>query len=158
MLDGFLPLLCGVTGFAPAVITPAGIDAKDFRRACWDIAIDLGGQVTAFGADRLAPNHYRANLTLSNTALREFCNHRYSVVALVPQGRTPKWTGDCVYVWHADVAAAFARLFDFKMLDPTLLCSVVTSGALALLDQVERRQVKHWKPEILGDVIFSNWD
>lgn len=53
---------------------------------------------------------------------------------------------------------AFARVTKFKPVPLSELERAPTREDLALLDEGERKEVRYWRPERIGMIIFNFWD
>jgi hypothetical protein len=56
------------------------------------------------------------------------------------------------------LAAAFAEVGGFEVLRAKFLESYPTAELLADLSAVELEQVRYWRPQRIGDIVFNHWD
>jgi hypothetical protein len=62
------------------------------------------------------------------------------------------------FIAEAPLARGFATETAFTPLDVDYLCAYPASELLAELRAVEREQIRVWRPDQVGDIIFHHWD
>jgi hypothetical protein len=79
-----------------------------------------------------------------------------SVLAFVPPGAFGLTSLE--FIAPASLASAFASMTEFHPLDADWLAADLRAELLADLSPAELEQVKYWKPQRIGDVVFNCWD
>ena len=152
-------LLRGVTGFvADADASIPTVALRTFKTACFNAARRAQAIVTATqSCERQAtPNFHSATIGLENAAVSAICNRRYPLVAFVE----PLPPGSCSleFIDSPVLGRLIAEDDSFTVLSADLLNSAVDDSALSELGPAEIREVRHWNPRRIGDVIFNFWD
>lgn len=150
------PLPRGVTGFDAF---DDGVPVKRFTAACHAAARQVAGRVhqvrTAY--DRVTPNFHEALITLGNRPemVRVLCNVHYPIAGFA----TPAaYEGD-VYLEFIDCPElAEALSAEFSIITRQDACASVAEELVAQLGDAELNQIRYWRPQRIGDVIFNYWD
>jgi hypothetical protein len=150
------PLPKGVTGFdAPE----EGVSVKRFTAACHVAVRRIGGQVHQVrpAYEQVILNFHEALVTLRGRpeTVRILCNAHYPIVAFTTpaarEGDARLEFTDCPEL--ADLLRA-----DFAILTSQEACASVADELVGQLSEDELRQMRYWRPQRIGDVIFNYWD
>jgi hypothetical protein len=155
ILDQFPP---GITGFFDHSEPPRALERSAFKRACYLVAQVEGGSVEVMDLDLLGRSYYAATLRTSTDHVSVLSNSVYPYLAFVPPGSFGMGFADLTFIAPVSLAAGFAALTEFQPLDADWLNTELCSGSLTGLAEGELGQVKYWKPERVGDLIFNRWD
>lgn len=142
----------GITGFwGVDTAPPPHLDEKAFRQMCYSIARENGGTVTELDTDTYPRNFYSAKLSRHDQSVFILQNIHHPYAAFAGQDDSggfvltsqPEWlrlpTGS-VHFW------SLAELNQ----DWHNLC-----GALS---PEELEQIRYWRPQTVGEIIFNTWD
>jgi hypothetical protein len=146
----------GITGFFDRLESPHALEAKAFKVACYLVARMEGGSVESLVFDRLARSYYAATIRTKTDHASVLCNAMYPYLAFVPPGAFG--FTDLEFVAPVRLASAFASMTEFQPLDADWLRDDPRPGLLANLAEAELEQMKYWKPQRIGDIIFNYWD
>jgi len=150
------PLPKGVTGFDS---TDEGVPVKRFMSACYAAARQVAGRVQQVRAayERVTPNFHEALITLRDRPdiVRLLCNAHYPIVAFATpaahDGDMRLEFSDC-----PELAAALSA--EFSIITRQEACAGVADELVAELGEAELHQMRYWRPQRIGDVIFNYWD
>jgi hypothetical protein len=153
-----IPIPRHATGFwhATDAVRPTRIDVKQFRDACHQAARDTGRQVKSVDESVEYENFHRAVLTSTHPdrSITVLCNHFVPLLAITEPA--PRYM--CLLFAEApDLADAFAHT-PFRLLTPAELNAPLTDAHLTALPRVERDQIRHWRPETVGQTLYNYWD
>ena len=150
------PLPKGVTGFdAPE----DGVSVKRFTVACHAAVRQIGGRVLQVrpAYEQVTPNFHEALMTLRGRpeTVRVLCNAHYPIVAFtIPAAGE----GDvCLKFMDCPELADLLRA-EFAILTRQEACAGVADDLVGQLSDDELRQVRYWRPQRIGDVVFNYWD
>ena len=153
ILDSLPP---GITGFRDRSERPRALEPEAFKVACHLVAGMEGGCVESLDFDLLARSYYTATVRTRTDQASILCNAIYPYLAFVPPGRIG--FTDLEFVAPVSLASVFASLTEFQPLDADWLSDDPTPELLANLADADVEQVKHWKPQRIGEIIFNYWD
>ena len=151
-----MSLPTGVTGINPPV---QKVELSGFKQACYEAARRLNGRVhdvrSAF--EQVAANFHEATLSFPDhpEQVRVLCNAHYPIVAFCRPAARP---GDVKpeYIDCPELAAQLRGAF--TVLNAAEAGAAVSSEWTANLGEAELDQMRYWKPQRIGDVIFNYWD
>ncbi len=150
----------GVTGFYDrGEAAPPIVDMRVFTAVCHDAMRSVGGQVLKIKVDSFEPyrNYFRVDVQLANGTLRQIvCNKYYSLIAIALEAEDGE-----AYPRFADepnLATALSSAGVFEVLSVETFCAVPDMINTALLGKAELEQVRYWKPELIGQILFNYWD
>ena len=150
------PIPKGVTGFdAPE----EGVQVKQFTAAIHDAARRAGCFVEQVRAadGRVTPNFHEILVRLRDGTrkVRVLCNAHYPIVAFA----SPiEYEGDVRIRFVDCLELSDALSSEFSVLSNQDACAPVSEETVALLSEVELKQIRYWRPQRIGDVIFNYWD
>jgi len=146
----------GVTGFdAP----DQDVAAETFTAACQAAARQIGGRVHKVQSayEQVTPNFHQALIAFryGTEIVRVLCNAHYPIVAFATPQPNERDTRlefrDCPEL--ADVLRA-----DYTILSRAEACAGVSNEVVAQLGAAETNQMRYWRPQRIGDVVFNYWD
>jgi hypothetical protein len=149
----------GITGFRHVDDPPLPVcDFAAFRGHCYAAARVLHGRVVAVEAPirGVEANFARAVLELPTGWVAVLLNAHFPVVAFAE----PQTEGD-TSVRFTDVpglAEAFRGFGGYEVPDVVELTAPLTPEQCQHLAPAEREQVKYWRPERVGELVFNFWD
>lgn len=150
------PLPKGVTGCdAP----DEGVPVKRFTSACHVAAQQVAGRVQQVrpAYERVTPNFHEALVTLRDRPemVRVLCNAHYPIIAFA----TPAAHEGDVYLEYTDCPElADALSPEFSIITQQEACAGVVDELVAALGEAELHQMRYWRPQRIGDLIFNYWD
>jgi len=134
------------------------IPPVEFKRACYAVAQADGGSIEGFDASLISRNFYMATLKTSTDRFVVLCNCIHPYLAFMCFDPAFVRLGCVPFTEPTHLGALFAALTKFEPLDAGWLMSELQDYMLESLTTVEREQVRYWKPTIVGEVVFHNWD
>lgn len=150
-------LPAGVSGFYDSdEQKPSEIDVAKYKELCHRLARDLGAELQEF-ADSLYPaNFHKALFHFPEEDICLVMNKHYPLLAFAK-------TADTVKVEFIDYPAGNGAISDdFTVLSKDELEIPVPKNSDELksggLNNGEIKQIKYWKPERLGEIVFNFWD
>lgn len=143
----------GVTGFSSSTDTDApATDRRTVLRIIHEAARAAGGHVTEAEGDPVLRSHWEVQIVRSAAEhVSVLVNRSHPIAAFARPGSFPPSFVDCPDI-------------DLTMGDVLTVLSAAdaerapASGDLAALSEAEMHEVRYWKPEKLGWVIFNWWD
>jgi hypothetical protein len=150
------PLPKGVTGFdAPKDCVPV----KRFTAACHAAARQVAGRVLQVrpAYEQVTPNFHEALVTLRGRpeAIRVLCNAHYPIVTFAAPA-THESDARLEFMDCPELADAFRA--EFAIMTSHEACSGVADELVAQLGEDELHEMRYWRPQRIGDVVFNYWD
>ncbi len=156
LLDQFPPR---ITGFFDRSAPPRSLNPDAFKRACYLAAQWEGGSVEGIDRDLRNRNFYAANIRTSVDDVSVLCNSVHPYVAFVPARSFAVGSDlELTFVEPVSLAATFLAATEFQPLDACWLNADLNDELLTGLAPSELEQVRYWKPERVGNVVFNFWD
>ena len=129
---------------------------KVFKSICYAIARAVGMSVVKFKPCGPTPNFHLAVLKGRNEkeTIAIVCNATFPIVAFAE----PPSEGQCSLTFRDDerLAAAFRLQGGFEVASASDLSAAVRERELSELGPVEREEVRYWRPQTVGEIVF-NW-
>jgi hypothetical protein len=147
-----------ITGFFDRAEPPLSLDPKDFKRACHLVAQMEGGSVESVDLALAGRSYFVATARTPTDYVSVLANSVYRYLAFVPPGSFGADCHELTFVEPISLAGAFSRATEFQPLDAAWLATAPRTELLTDLAPVEFEQVKYWRPQTVGDVIFNCWD
>lgn len=146
----------GVTGFdAP----DEGVPVKHFTAACHMAARQIQGRVQQVRAayEQVTPNFHEARITVRDgtDTVRVLCNAHYPIIAFAAM---PAFDAGMHLEFRDCLELAEALSAEFSIVTRLEACAGITDESLAELGEAELRQMRYWRPQRIGDLIFNYWD
>lgn len=130
---------------------------RRFASACLTVARATGAKVWAIA--RLGIQNYEIiGMEHPDCRVDVLCNHARPWLAFAAPGQYSAGNRLLTFVDAPGLAAAFAALTDFLPLERADLELAPSKLHLAALDAHVRKDIRYWRPDRLGDVIFNFWD
>lgn len=142
------------------------VDGDLFKKVCYSTMTSLGGKVLSFREPAVAQNYYYAEVSLqSEDAIFILLNSIYPFIAFTTSPEPPSMT----FVEHKQLAAMINQLCGdvYRVLHPVELNEPLrmkeAKGGLVVLNENtlnkwDMYNIKYWKPNRVGDVVFNYWD
>lgn len=147
----------GITGFYECTRERETVDPSEFKRACYSVANMLGASVDITNLSPQCRSYYLAKLKSRTDDIAVLCNRSYRYLAFAPA--TFDWQQFSVdFVQPVELPSAFSAVTEFSTLDADWLQSEIAADLLRELTPAEMKEVVHWGPQRIGDVIFNFWD
>lgn len=147
----------GVSGFYnSAEQKPPEMDVREYKGLCYGLAQDLGGEVLEF-VDSLYPaNFYKADFEMPSGPVSLVMNKHYPILAFAT-------AVDAVKIEFIDYPFGIEPLPEGYTVLPAAALDVPVPGSLDKLpsnqlNEGEIEQIKYWKPESVGQILFNFWD
>lgn len=142
----------GITGFWGTDTAPLPhLDEKAFFQMCHSIAMKNGGTVTELDTDTYPRNFYSAKLSRYDDAVFILQNIHYPYAAFAQRDgfggfvltNQPEWfrlpTGSVHFLSLAELNQDWHNLFRELSLE-------------------ELEQIRYWRAQTIGEIIFNSWD
>lgn len=153
----------GITGFAPERTPLPWIDVGLYKKMCYAAANAIGAHVTQVvsAEGQVARNFHVVEMEVEGTRLLVLGNAHYPWLALAEPGPVLSGLPPIFAGWwqgSARLVHALQAHPAVVVLDPAALEQWPTPELLRELSDTEVRQVRGWKPQRLGDIVFNTWD
>lgn len=158
-----LSLPRGITGFAPKGNVLPWIDAADFKRMCDHVVRSIGiriGRVDS-AEGQVARNFHIAEVQIDSRWISVLCNAHHPWLALAEPTDVAEFGPRAFAQQSAEVIVltqALQKIPNVRVLDIALLEAAPKPAVLAGLWACEVKQIRSWKPQRIGDIIFNTWD
>lgn len=142
----------GVTGFWSTQTEPPPIlDEKTFRRMCYTLARENGGVVTEVDTDSAARNFYFAQVRRYDVSIFILQNIHVPYAAFAQRDTFGGFvlTGQPEWLRLPESPVHFLGLDELNQ-NWRGLCENLTSEEL--------EQIRCWRPQTVGEIIFNHWD
>jgi hypothetical protein len=154
--------LCeGITGFRQFDDPPLpSTDLPSFRSHCWAAARTLGARVAHpfHESGGVAANFATLVVELPTGAVAVLLNLHFPVVAFARPSVAGGVAGPVEFTDCEPLALALRRIGAYEVASRIELERPVRSDDFRLLSPAEMRQIKYWKPNRVGDIVFNFWD
>ena len=155
-------LLSGVTGFSDETGNPAPpVDGKQFKKICFALVTDNGGEVLSFEEPKVATNFYKVNVKIFDVHFYILLSSSYPFIAFASSVEY----GSIRFVDNQHLARMFISFYSVLTsveLNETVLFKKVRGKVILSndnsLSDAELLELFYWKPREIGDVIFNFWD
>ncbi len=147
----------GITGFIDPRKMPRDqnsfppVEEADFKRACFNAMQQANGKVVEIIAPAVAPNFYRAVVTIGSDAFEILGHTIHRLIAF----SAPIRGCFIVFIDCPELEPYFSQQ-GYEVLARAELMARPTMEALTLLGAAEIEQIKYWKAETNGEIAF-NW-
>lgn len=146
-----LPL--GITGFRGRYASLPNCDLQAFRSYAYTVAILLKGELVSTETPAPVANYTAVNFELPDGSVSVLLNRYHPIVTFV-EPLTQTGFGNLCFVDNVALAAIF-RSFEIYQVLAQASPSAETYQDLA---KVEIKQIQHWQPQTVGEIIFNCWD
>lgn len=145
----------GATGFGPSAGDPDE-DLRALAAIAHHAARRTHGAVSAVTEAGPTPNFHTALLAYRARQITILHHARLPLLAFAEPRDQLSTT--IVFVDDPRLAAAIHEVSDLPVLTAAELGQPLSGVDLADLDQAEHQQIKHWKPDTVGQLLFNFWD
>lgn len=129
----------------------------EFTRVVYAIAGSLRLEVSRLTERQVTQNFHFAQLSNSDMSTLMLGHSTYPLIAFSETANLSAY--QLRFVNRTDIAKELQNLFpNLTIADACELSRKLTETDLVLLDEVERDQIKYWKPTTVGEVAFNSWD
>ncbi|XKE95590.1 hypothetical protein LG326_04425 [Metaplanococcus flavidus] len=147
----------GISGFYNSdEPKPPEVDVSEYKKICYDFAEKLNGEVLEFTDSLYPANFHKAFFKLPETDVCLVMNKHYPILAFAK-------TVEALKIQFINFPEGTAAVPDgYTVLPSELLEAPVPENLNELpgegLNKGEIEQIKYWKPETVGQIIFNFWD
>lgn len=152
-------LIDGISGFF--IEDSPKFELLNFKRLCYSLANDTKGKLLYLEEPHVAQNFFRAELSLENGSIFILLNGSYPYIAFASSVSY----FNIEFIDHSlssvvDVLYNEFRVLSANELNRRLIIDEKTHNVLNKnsLNKAEIKQILHWKPQTVGEVIFNFWD
>ncbi|MEC3982269.1 hypothetical protein [Amycolatopsis sp. H20-H5] len=132
--------------------------AKEFHRACFQVARATGRELTAFTdtGGRVAPDFHQAILSRHEHSIAVLRSRRFAALTFTePQDPA---TFPKTFVDAPELAEAFLEILDVRVLSADELARDFGKQARAEFPHLDPNDLAYWRPGTLGEALFTHWD
>lgn len=148
-----------ITGFFDDKSEAAGpLNFTEFKAACFQVARTAGGSIASFDHDLSGKSFFVATMKHPEGDASVLCNSVYPYVAFVPPGSFDNGAPELAFSQPIYFSSLFLQGTVFHPLDADWLMSAPGEDLLSDLALTEREQVRYWKVQRVGDIVFNRWD
>jgi len=142
----------GITGFSDGKVLLPIMSCDEFKRICYEIAINLKFNIENFDFELKGKNFYSAKVKLNNDTIFILLNAYYPIVAFASKISL----FNNVYLDNAKLSNEFIKFYHTLTVSK-LECSI-RNEEKECLNNCELKQIKYYNPSDLSGVIFNYWD
>lgn len=143
----------GSTGFAG---TASPLDPAGFRALCTAVARELGGRVADVALPGLTPSYVIVRVRERGRGFAVLGHCSAPLVAFAEDG--PDTGTRPVFRDEPRWAELIREWSELRVCTVDELVTELSTVDLSELDPVEHQQIRHWRPETLGELVFNCWD
>lgn len=143
----------GATGFGA---DRSGVDLPALLAICHHAVRRVGGTITRVTPAGVTPSFHTVLVDHPDGRVAALGHATVPMVAFAqpfPAGDTRP-----VFLDHPALAAAVSRASDLRVLTVDELRTPLSAVDLAALPADEHRQIRCWRPETVGELLFNFWD
>lgn len=142
----------GITGFWNGNTAPPPFsDGEAFCQMCYSIALESGWMVTEVDTDTASRNFYSAKLSKYDQSVFVLQNVHYPYAVFAQQD------DDGGYIFIGSPEWFQLPEGTVRFLSPAEL-NQDRSGLCGELSPEELEQIRYWKPQTVGEIVFNTWD
>lgn len=145
----------GITGFGYCKLVDADALLKRVKSSIYSVR----GEVDSVKLPGVATNFYRFHVRLKKY-------HGWKELQLLLNGAYP-WLAAAHKGVESQIGFTFCEipselkavlLDDFVLCSKEMLVMSITSDLLSALSESEMKQIRYWKPQTIGEVVFNHFD
>lgn len=144
----------GVSGFHNSKTNspPPKVDGRLFKYLCFKFALHSGGKVIDFHEPRFPVNFYCIQIELGGNRFFILLNEHYPYLAFASEV-------DFNNIKFIDQPGIYEHFAPFYQIFSTDKLNVPFDQSMVeTLYDAELEQISYWKPERVGEIIFTYWD
>jgi len=149
-------LPAGATGFGPSKQPRGREDAREFLAACHAAARQTGATVTASQQAVVTPDFDVVLLAYERERVAALRHTLLNIVAFA-QSLGDHVAPPLAFTDRPGLAQILGEI-GYQVLPAVELRQPTTSADLSNLTAHEHEQIKYWKPETVGELLFNYWD
>jgi hypothetical protein len=146
----------GATSFGLPLGEPAEVILRDLKAITYYAARRTHAAVTGIIPAGPTPNFHTAVLTYPARQITILRHDKLPLLAFAEPRDHPSTI--LVFADDPDLAAVIQEVSDLRILTTAELGQPLSRADLADLDQTEHQQIKYWKPDTIGQLMFNFWD
>ncbi len=149
----------GITGFIPKheCDTLPRFSFEEFQSVVHAAAVALRMSIANSKPCGITPNFHRAQLNDSQSSTQVLGHSIYPLIAFAELAS--EQTCQLRFLDCPRIAATIQTLFPNLIIASLFeLSQPIAESDFELLDDVERKQIRYWKPATIGQVVFNWWD
>lgn len=147
----------GVSGFYNSDEKKAPeIDVSKYEELCYGLARDLGGELLEFSDSLYPANFYKADFKLPELNICLVMNKHYPIIAFATAVEDMK-IGFIDYAKGTKAVPEEFTVLPAEFLETSMPESLAEFRGNGL-NKGEIEQIKYWKPETVGQIVFNFWD
>jgi hypothetical protein len=142
----------GATGFDATPGTGFALSA--FTAICHHAARTVGG--TAAVPAGATPSFHTVEITRHGVCTAVLGHNSVSIIAFA-EPRPPD-DATVTFIDRPELAAAIRATCDLPIFTKQQLNAPISTADLTALGSNEHRQIRHWRPNTIGELLFNFWD
>ena len=142
----------GVTGFWSVNAAPLPLlEEKAFCQMCYSIALENGGTVTELDTDTYPRNFYSAKLSRYDQSVFLLQNIHYPYAAFAQRDTSDGfiWISQPEWLQLPEGSVRFQSLAELNQ---------GWHNSCGELSSEELGQIRYWRAQTIGEIIFNSWD
>lgn len=148
----------GITGLRHIDDDPLPFcDLGEFRSICFEIAREVGYSVVRASEKSGIANFATVVFDSTDPFIAVLLNHHYPILGFA-KAETDESSAELNFIDSDVLAAAFKDREKYEILSEHQLKQPISDDDYLQLGIAERDQLKYWKPQSIGEVIFNYWD
>ena len=132
------------------------VDGQKFKQACFALAHTLNAKVLRLETElQVGRNFIVSELLYKTERILALCNAHFPYIAFATaEGGfyAP------IFQDSPHLVKGFELTGEYIVLPQSLLDASTSVEQLAQLSDAELNQIRYWKPQRIGDIIFNHWD
>ncbi|NKE04659.1 hypothetical protein [Mesobacillus selenatarsenatis] len=142
----------GVTGFYEGSNEPPKMDSKQLKSLCFNYFKTNGGKILEVWEPRECTNFFDIKVNLRDKSFHILLNEHYPLLAFASDVKI----GQINFIDKPSLGELFSGFYN--VLKAEDLDNKLFEDQNNNLNRAELEQIKYWKPQRIGDVIFNFWD
>lgn len=146
----------GITGFRdrrdPSL---PQIDLRLWKKSLWDACLATNYSIECFSSTPIwgCGNYFAAKITRSTDSIIVLANAHYPLAAFAAQSDPP-----LTFLDDAPLSTQFKALTEWTILSQNTASSAPSATVLGNLSKSELKEIRHWNPTSVGEIVFNVWD
>lgn len=142
----------GVTGFYEGNNEPPKMDSKQLKTLCFNYVKTNGGKILEVWEPREDTNFFNIEVNIQDRLFHILLNEHYPLLAFASDVNF----GQINFIDEPFLSELFSSSYNVLKADD--LNNPLFGDQINNLNKAEVAQIKYWKPQRIGDVIFNFWD
>lgn len=142
----------GVTGFYEGSNEPPKMDSKQLKSLCFNYVKTNGGKILEVWEPRECTNFFDIKVSLRDKSFHILLNEHYPLLAFASDVNFNQIN----FIDEPSLSELFSSFYNVLKVEE--LHNPLFEYQYNNLNKAEVAQIKYWKPQRIGDIIFNFWD